>query len=237
MGKATGKYAPDMKSLKHELIDAQIESLTPCMINRCIPATTASSSKSVSPIKAKPTQSKTNGNKGDPIKAILTKMGEMKMIGINEVKEEELVKATGYARHDSKGHRNAVNHLVRDVAYISKNPGKVYVLTEKGYKHLIESGIIELPKEPANEEEYFEQLLGLLFKSVKAPKPKIQALWDTLKDEQPHPITELVKVAGYERPDSKGYRNIIKGMDTLELVEKCSNKCLKFTAKVFKFRN
>ena len=195
----------------------------------------------VSAIKAKSTQTKkkkvSKVNKGNPVDIILAKMAEMDQISVLEVKEEILLQATGYARHDSKGYRNAAKELIKERGYIvktTKNKKTTYQLTEIGRKFLVDSEQIVVAPEPKNNDEIHEQLNGLLSKMVKAPPQKIEAVFNKLKDGNWHSIKDLVKVAGYERADSNGYRNIIAGMKTLDMLEK-SKSTLRFTDKVFKF--
>jgi hypothetical protein len=195
----------------------------------------------VSAIKAKSTQTKkkkvSKVNKGNPVDIILAKMAEMDQISVLKVKEEILLQATGYARHDSNGYRNATKELIKERGYIvktTKDKKTTYQLTEIGRKFLVDSEQIVVAPEPKNNDEIHEQLNGLLSKMVKAPPQKIEAVFNKLKDGNWHSIKDLVKVAGYERADSNGYRNIIAGMKTLDMLEK-SKSTLRFTDKVFKF--
>lgn len=144
------------------------------------------------------------------------------------------MKCSGYARHDSKGYRNAKKKLVNEIGYLTK-AGKLFKLTEKGRTHLIDSGKLYIPPEPTTNEEAQAQLKEALLKIVKAPTKKLEAVWDTLMDGKAHSVDDLVKEAGYERSDSKGYRQIIKGMNTLEMLDKPSKGKLQFSAKVYQF--
>jgi hypothetical protein len=194
-----------------------------------------------SAIKAKSTQTKkkqvSKVKKGSPTENILAKMAKMDQIGVAEVMEVILLQATGYTHHDSKGYRNAVKELIKERGYIgktSKDKKTTYQLTENGRKFLVDSGQIVVAPEPTNNEELHEHLKGMLSKMVKAPPQKLEAVFNKLKDGNWYSIKELVKVAGYERTDSKGYRNIISGMKTLDILEK-SKDTLRFSDNFFKF--
>ena len=88
--------------------------------------------------------------------------------------------------------------------------------------------------EPTNNDEFHEHLKEMLYKMVKAPPQKLEAVFNKLKSGNWYSIKELVEVAGYQRADSKGYRNIISGMKTLDILEK-SKDTLRFNDNFFKF--
>lgn len=180
----------------------------------------------------KKTAPKKAGNKGATDETILAKMGEMHQMGIMEVDESILLEATGYGRHDSKGYRSAVKKL-KDLGYVEKTK-TVYKLAESGIEYLLESGVIEIPEEPKTNEEHHAQLLGTLGKLVAAPKGKLEAVFDLLKDGDWHMVDELLEASEYGRTDSKGFRNIISGLGKLGLLEK-EGKTRRFSDKAFKF--
>jgi len=187
----------------------------------------------VKKVKAAPKKAVPKGaKKGDPVELILAKMGEMYQIGMTEVKESILLEATGYARHDSNGYRNAVKQVTKELGYVGKEK-KIYKLTESGIDYLLESGTIVIPEEPKNTEEHHAQLLGTL-KLVKAPKVKLEAIFELLADGKWHSIDSLLAASEYNRTDSNGYRNIMSGLKNLDLLEK-KGKNFRFSDKAFKF--
>lgn len=160
--------------------------------------------------------------KGDPIEIILAKMAELDKIGITSVTEELLLKATGYARSDSTGYRKATKKLIKELQYLSKatvNKSTSYSLTEKGRSHLLEKGTIVVPEEPKTNQEQHQQFLETLQSMVKAPVAKLEAIFGKLLDGKWHAAGDLLALAGYNRPDSTGYRNIMSGMNKLGLLE------------------
>jgi len=168
-------------------------------------------------------------------------MAEMKQIGVLVVKEEIMLEATGYARQDSKGYRNAVKDLTKERGYITKttkNKKTTYELTENGRTFLADSGQIVTTLEPSSNDELHQQMKGMLIKIVKAtPALKVAAVFNKLKDGKWHSVKDLVQTAGYARADSKGYRNIISGMKTLDMLEKSktTTSTFRFSDKNFKF--
>lgn len=172
------------------------------------------------------------GVKGDPFDLMLGKMAEMYQLNIMDVEESVLLEATGYTRHDSKGYRNA-KKKIKDLGYM-ENKKTNFTLTESGRKYLLENGDIKIPDEPKTNEEHQEQLLENLIKLVAAPKAKIEAIFETLKDGGSHAVSELLEVSEYGRADCKGYRNTINGLKMLDLLEK-DGKNWRFSEKAFKF--
>ncbi|OEU09240.1 hypothetical protein FRACYDRAFT_248575 [Fragilariopsis cylindrus CCMP1102] len=194
-----------------------------------------------SAIKAKSTQTKkkqiSKVKKGNPIDIILAKMAEMDQIGVTEVTEVILLQATGYARNDSTGYRSAIKELIKERGHIdktSKDKKITYQLTTNGRKYLVDSGQIVVAPEPTNNDELHEHLKGMLSKMVKAPPQKLEAVFNKLKDGNWYSIKELLEVAGYAKADSTGYRRIISGMKTLDILEK-SKDTLRFNDNFFKF--
>lgn len=164
-------------------------------------------------------------------------MAEMDQIGVSEVKEEVLLKATGYAGSDSKGYRNATKELIKQLEYVTrttKNKVTTYMLTQTGRDHLIDTGKIMVAAEPSSNEELHEQLKDILKKCVKAPASKVETIFGELVDGDWHTTKELVAVAGYQRSDSSGYRNIMASMNSLGLLEKSGGK-VRLADKAFRF--
>ncbi|VEU33579.1 unnamed protein product [Pseudo-nitzschia multistriata] len=164
-------------------------------------------------------------------------MAEMDQVGVSVVKEEVLLKATGYARSDSNGYRKATKELIKQLCYVTrttKNKVTTYSLTEEGRKHLVDTGLIVVAAEPLNNEEVHAHFKEILKKSVKAPESKLEKVFETLGKGDWHTTKDLVNVAGYTRSDSSGYKNIMSGMRTLGLLEKSGSK-VRFSDKAFRF--
>jgi len=163
-------------------------------------------------------------------------MADMEQMGITEVMESILLVATGYSRPDSNGYRDAMKQLKKELNYLektTKDKKTTYTLTETGRNHLVETGKLVIPEEPASNEEYHEQLLQNLGKIVKAPKEKLVAIFNTLKDGKWHSVADLLDASGYGRTDSNGYRNIMNGLKKFNLLEK-SKKSIRFSDEAFK---
>eukprot|EP00531_Pseudo-nitzschia_arenysensis_P008101 CAMPEP_0116144742 /NCGR_PEP_ID=MMETSP0329-20121206/16181_1 /TAXON_ID=697910 /ORGANISM="Pseudo-nitzschia arenysensis, Strain B593" /LENGTH=235 /DNA_ID=CAMNT_0003640219 /DNA_START=372 /DNA_END=1079 /DNA_ORIENTATION=- len=192
--------------------------------------------KSASPKKAASKKAK-KVDKGDTVETILLKLAEMEQIGILEVKEEFILKATGYARHDSTGYRKASKKIQKELVYAirsTKDKQTTWKLTEAGRGHLIERGIIVIPEVPKSNEEYHAQLMETLKKIVKGPPEKLETVFRILSDGDWHPVPDLLTETGYKRTDSTGYRSIMAGMRKLDLLEK-KGKMLRFSEKAFMF--
>jgi len=175
--------------------------------------------------------------KGDPVKGILAKMAEMDQVGLTEVKGEDVLKASGYGSCESKGFRNIAKELIKELDYLTKttkNKVTTYTLTETGRNHLLETGAIVVVAEPKTNEEHHDQLLEILRKIVVAPRIKLEAVFQELKDGDWHSTPDLLSAADYGRPDSKGYRNIMSSLRKLDLLEK-KGKDVRFNDKAFKF--
>jgi hypothetical protein len=74
----------------------------------------------------------------------------------------------------------------------------------------------------------------MVLSHAKAPSNAVFAIWDVMIDGEDHSGTELMAAAGYSRPDSKGYREVMKWFKMLDIVEK-NGQNFKFTDKVYKF--
>mmetsp|Transcript_24197 Transcript_24197/g.57022 ORF Transcript_24197/g.57022 Transcript_24197/m.57022 type:complete len:224 (-) Transcript_24197:409-1080(-) len=183
------------------------------------------------PKKAAP--KKKAASKEDTVKTILEKMASMDEIGMTEVNEQILLTATGYARSDSKGFRNAIKNLAKELGYIERK-AKIYTLTDKGRNHLLEIGLITIQEEPKSNEQLHHQLKETLEKHAGAPKQKIEDIFKALEDGNWHTTQNLLAASGYKRPDSSGYRKIMSGMKRLDMLEK-SGKQIRFNDNVFKF--
>lgn len=159
----------------------------------------------------------------------------MYIAGVKQVKEDVVLKTTGYARTDSTGYRKAMKTLLKEIQTVERVSKGLFALTESGLEKLQKSGAI--PPMPTTNAEVQAQIKGKLHKMAKAPTDKINAIWDLLMYVCVHSRDELLKVAGYNRPDSTGFREIVKWLNKLEVLDKSVGKA-KFRfdpAKVFPF--
>merc|ERR1711966_438572 len=100
---------------------------------------------------------KKRNTKGDPVDTILRKMIEMEQIRISEVQETILLTATGYSRTDSKGYRNAMKKLIKELKYLERttqNKKTIYKLTSIGRNYLLSTGALVIPDAPKSNGEY-----------------------------------------------------------------------------------
>ena len=72
------------------------------------------------------------------------------------------------------------------------------------------------------------------FGKGKIPPPKLDMLWNCLRDRQPHSRDELLKATGYQRADSTGFKAIMKALRELGLIESVGRSNWAFVeSKVF----
>lgn len=193
-------------------------------------------SKKASPVKAKKTGAKTSsGDKGDTVNTILAYLYEMHEMGTEDVKVENVLKETGYARTDSNGYRNAVNKATKDMGFVEKT-GKTMRLTEKGMEHMTANAPkVAKPTTNKEVEDAFKARI-VKFSKGKAPEKTINTIWQLLSDGKTHERDEILHVCGYKRPDSTGYRETMKHMRKLGVVETPTLASFKFAEKtVFPF--
>ena len=144
----------------------------------------------------------------------------MAMGGEVNVKEEHVVKAAGYERADSTGYRNAMKEL-KNLGYVEKS-SKMVRLTEKGLEYAQEkygdsNQNFQLPTTNQEVADHYKAKI-LKFSKGKVPALKLDAIWNVLSDMKPHERDELLAAADYKRPDSTGYREIMKWIKKFELV-------------------
>jgi hypothetical protein len=206
-----------------------------------------STTKKISPTKKKTTGKSTkssSSSQDDTAATMLKFLSKMAALNQNQVKESELLKATGYAGADSKGYRFPLKELMKTKGWLykdssgnTKTKDKVIGLTDEGRDHCINIGLLTLPKEVTTQEEHLEQVKTLLDKAAKtfgATPTNITKVWNLLMDGQYHTIKELLDIMGYAGIDSKGYRHAIKSFDNQGLIEK-DNKAYRFADKMYKF--
>jgi hypothetical protein len=150
------------------------------------------------------------------------------------VPESEVLFETGYKRADSTGFRIAIKSLTKEKCYVKKN-SKAFTLTEEGRKYMQGRKPVIERKTNKEVEDYFK---AMVIKSGKGkiPPSKLDDFWDILRDRKVHDEAELLKKLGYQRTDSTGYRMTVRGLKTLDLIEK-NGKGWQFTGKVFPFSN
>ena len=150
--------------------------------------------------------------------------------------ETEILSQSGYARTDSKGYRVIMKKLVNECSYIEK-ASKQVSLTEKGIKLMqSKSGNgTQKPRTNKSMEEFYKKMVIKTGKG-KVPEAKLDIVWDLLSDKKAHSVQEILEKTEYSRPDSTGYRAIIKTMKDSKLIEKEGKSSWKFVVeKVFPF--
>ena len=152
--------------------------------------------------------------------------------GIDEVAESDVLLKTGYARTDSTGYRKAMTKLTKELHHVNRAGGKLG-LTEEGHRYIQENGL-SVEVAPATNKEHQEQLKETILKNPKAPAKALNAIWEVMIDGKWHTREELLEAAGYKRPDSTGYREVMKWLGKLELLEKDGTATFKFTDKVYR---
>ena len=154
----------------------------------------------------------------------------MHELGMDSVKEEEVLKKTGYARTDSKGYRLPIKKLSKELGYIQKNGGKLE-LTGEGLRSMESKNGAQ---KPTTNEEQHEKWKQKLCEMSSAPKKAISAFWGVLLDGKPHSRDELLKATEYKRQDSAGFKSIMKLCKQFGLLEKEKGEHM-FSDKMFPF--
>ena len=150
-------------------------------------------------------------------------------MGMTDVKEDTVLKESGYARTESTGYRNARTQVTKESGFVEKT-GKTMRLTEKGMHHMsAKAGTVAKPTTNKEVEESYKARIMKFAKGKAALEKALNAIWQVLRDCEFHGRDELLLAAGYKRPDSTGYREIMKWMNQLGLVEK-SKGSFKFVA-------
>lgn len=158
------------------------------------------------------------GPKEDVVEKILCFLYENHEVGTTSVPEEQVVLVSGYARADSTGYRKAANQIIK-IDELAERSSKCWSLTEKGIKVLETKAGPKIKPFSNHEMEVFIKQRILKMSQKKVPEEKLNSVWNVLRDGKVHSREELLLAAGYKRPDSTGYREIMKWMKKLELVE------------------
>lgn len=195
--------------------------------------------KKAAPKKAGPKKvaSKKSTKCADPVQGILKLMADNAQVDVTDVKEQDILNASGYSCRDSKGFRTVFRTLSKELGYVTratKNKIMAYTLTENGRNHLLETGLLVVAAEPTSNEEYFDQLKQKLERVVVAPEGKLESVFDLLQDGEYHSMESLLSASGYGSKDSKGFKTIMSGMRKLNLLER-KDKNLRFSDAAFKF--
>ena len=177
------------------------------------------------------------GSKGDTVNIILAYLYEMHEMGTEDVKEDHVLKETGYSRTDSTGYRDARKKIIKEMGFVKKT-GDTMRLTEEGKKHM-SANAPKVPKPTTNKEmEVVLKARIAKFSKGKAPEKAINTIWSLLSDGKVHKQDEILIACGYKRADSTGYRETMKQMLKLGLVEKLGQGSFQFVSKTaFPFDN
>ena len=235
MGKRNGKYSACLRSgsswtiICHSICFDQRSSTHHQFVPFFQPSVSCLESTKSSVAKANKTSSKpkqgggTNGKLAEVVDKILSFLFEMYEMGTTVVKEDQVLKESGYARTDSTGYRAAMKEVIKNLGYVQKSAGTMS-LTEEGLKYMSSKQGNTATKTPTTNKEVEESLKKRImkFSKGKAPQKALDAIWDVLKDNDEHERDELVAAGGYKRPDSTGYREIMKWMKQLDVVEQPS---------------
>jgi predicted transcriptional regulator len=151
----------------------------------------------------------------------------------SRVPESEVLGASGYARTDSTGYRKIMKELTKESELVEKKNKELW-LTEKGIKEMESKpgkSVARKPKKTnADVEELYKKQVIKSGKG-KVPADKLELLWGCLRDRRAHSVEELLAVTQYSRADSTGYREIMKALKTLGLIEKSGKSAWKFIEK------
>jgi hypothetical protein len=128
-----------------------------------------------------------------------------------------------------------VKKLIQELKYVTKANGKLS-LTDEGKKYMVKNskGVASKPRDNKGLEEFFKEKIR---KNTKVPASKLDLIWGLLGDrkEQGATVQDLLKVSGYERADSTGYREIMKELKKYKLVVKEKSIFMFDTSKVFPY--
>jgi hypothetical protein len=167
----------------------------------------------------------------DKIRSYLFTMREA---GMNAMPEADVLGVAGYSRTDSTGYRKVMKELTKELKHVEKSKGEVS-LTEAGVAYVQQHGGVVEVVVPTME-DHQAKLLSTLESQAKAPARAIHDMWNLLIDGHPHSSKELLKISGYGRPDSTGFREVMKWMKKMELIKNGSTKgTWVFTDKVYRF--
>jgi len=151
---------------------------------------------------------------------------------ITEVPEEDILTLSGYAGADSRGYRDGKKLLLAE-GKIEKTEAKIYKLTKLGLQG---KPATTEPKFKTNDEYQEEFILKRLTPKIGAPEEKFRAFLGVMKDGSAHSHDELLAATGYKKTDSKGYRNIMKGLKDFKCLEPAGGRGMfQLTDKAFRF--
>lgn len=192
--------------------------------------TESTTAKAVKAVKT----SKASGSKGDPVDTIRCYLYAMRQAGMAQVDEADVLTAAGYKRTDSTGYRRAMKELIKESGHVIRVGKGVLSLTEAGVAFQQEHGPVVEFAAPTME-NHQATLLQTLLGHVKTKETVVRDLWNLLLDGKEHTTEELLKVGGYKRTDSTGFREFMKRVKKMELLEKGTGKnSWIFTDKVYR---
>lgn len=171
-------------------------------------------------VHAKGKGSRSSSSSGsDTAEMIRSYLWGMRQAGLDQVDETDILQVTGYARTDSTGYRKVMKELTKTLQHVTKSKG-IVSLTKEGLDYIAANGGVQLKVTPPSMEEHQEKLKQSVINNAKVPVKAILAIWNLLLDGQDHAVMDLVQAGGYKRTDSTGYREVMKWLKKLELVDK-----------------
>ena len=145
--------------------------------------------------------------------AILQAMADLYAVGVTSASLHAVAAQAGYKGIEGKAFRTAVKQL-RDAGIINRTKDEIE-LTEKGIKEEMPEAAT-VPDSSAMQAKLLEHIL----KEKGVPsEEKTTKVYNCLLDGKPHSKKDLAKLAGYAGDDSKPFRNLMKRMLTLKIVE------------------
>lgn len=177
--------------------------------------------------------SSSSASKGDTQETIRSYLYSMHQVGITQVDESEVLDVSGYSRTDSTGYRNAVKALTKDLGHVMKQAKKMS-LAPAGLDYIAQHGGVVRNVSAPTMEGHQAKLKAALEGNAKAPDKAVDAIWNVMMDGKGHAQEELLAVADYKRADSTGYREIMKWLKKLKLVEK-QGKLFRFTDEAYRY--
>ena len=156
----------------------------------------------------------------------------MHQAGLETVDEMDVLLRTGYARTDSTGYRKVMTALTKTAGHVTRSSGTLS-LTAVGRAFIAQHGVA-IQVTPPTMEEHQEKLLQSILDHAKAPQKAVRAIWNLLLDGVEHATADMLSAAGYQRTDSTGYREVMKWLKKLNLVEKKGN-AVRATDKVYRY--
>jgi hypothetical protein len=149
---------------------------------------------------------------------LLKALSEFRSIGQNRPQLKAVGQWAGYVNVDSKHVRHALGQL-KEQEFIVRGNGCIQ-LTEKGIEAA--PAVEDTPNDVALQEKILQMILA-------EPKGLPSAentttVFHQLLDGKAHPKSDLVRTAGYTHVDSHAFRNLLKRMESLGMLDKSTKK-------------